>query len=208
MVIVRDLLREQWTALRAWIEDSGLLEHLDDPSALEGWTVQDLITHTGQSFLAFTLLGPASGATPLSIRSYISHYQSAAQQIASGTRELSRSFTGDLLGGVDRCAVLGFRALDGLTAEVVRGGRGAITLDDFVLTRLLELVVHGDDLGRSVREVGPAPINGNVVTEVSQMLIDAYIDATGRPPEVTDEMAWIRLATGRTASDDTSLPLL
>jgi hypothetical protein len=202
------LLREQWTVLRAWIEESVLLDHVDEPSALDGWTVRDLVTHVGRSFLALTLLGPAPGADPLSLRSYIAHYRASAQEIADGTRELSRSFADDLLGGIDRCAFLGFRALDALSADVVRGSRGPITLDDFVLTRLLELVVHGDDLERSVFEVSAAPLLDEAVTQVSQVLVAAYIEATGVPPEVEDELEWIRKATGRLKSDDDVLPLL
>lgn len=203
-----ELLREQWTALRAWIEDSVLLDHVNEPSALEGWTVRDLVTHIGQSFLALTLLGPAPGDAPQSFHGYVSHYRSVAQQTADGTRELSRSFANDLLGGIDRCAMLGFRALDRLKADVVRGSRGAITLDDFVMTRLVEVVVHGDDLERSVLEVSAAPLLDAAVAQVSHVLVEAYIEVTGVPPDVEDELEWIRTATGRLPSDDEALPIL
>jgi len=204
----RDLLSRQWIALRAWIEESGLLDHREQQSVLEAWNVHELVTHVGRSFLALTVLGPERAAQPQTLRAYISDYAASAQEIADGTKELARSFERDLLGGIDNCARLGLRTLDGLRADVVRGPRGPIALDDFVLTRLIELVVHGDDLARSVPTVPAPPLLDEALSAVAQALAGAYTEATGTAPTVGDPLTWIRQAAGREPSDDSVLPLL
>ena len=208
MVSNEELLRSQWAALRDWIESSGLLKHAQDQSVLEAWNVHELVTHIGRSFLDIPLLGPAPGSRPLTIREWIADYGAAAREIADGTKQLARSFSADVLAGIDNCARLGFRALDALRAEVVRGPRGAITRDDFLVTRLVELVVHGDDLARSVPQVPAPPLLDDAVAAVSGALAHAYAEVAGADPDIGDQLVWIRTATGRVASDDESLPLL
>lgn len=208
MVTNEELLRSQWAALRGWIESSGLLLHSQEQSVLEAWNVHELVTHIGRSFLDLPVLGPAPGAEPRTIREYISDYGAAARDIADGTKQLARSFSGDVLAGIDNCARLGFRALDALRTDVVRGPRGAITRDDYIVTRLIELVVHGDDLARSVPEIPAPPLLDASVELVSGALANAYAEVTGREPEIEDQLDWIRIATGRVDSADESLPLL
>ncbi len=103
---------------------------------------------------------------------------------------------------------IGFRALDALRTDVVRGPRGAITRDDFILTRVIELVVHGDDLARSVPAIEAPPLLDASRAAVSGALAQAYAEVTGREPEIGDHLMWIRAATGRTPSEDEALPLL
>lgn len=208
MVTNEELLRSQWAALRGWIESSGLLLHSQEQSVLEAWNVHELVTHIGRSFLDLPVLGPAPGAEPRTIREYISDYGAAARDIADGTKQLARSFSGDVLAGIDNCARLGFRALDALRTDVVRGPRGAITRDDYIVTRLIELVVHGDDLARSVPEIPAPPLLDASVELVSGALANAYAEVTGREPEIENQLDWIRIATGRVDSADESLPLL
>ncbi|MDX6233689.1 MAG: hypothetical protein QOH68_2749 [Nocardioidaceae bacterium] len=208
MVTNEELLRSQWSALRGWIESSGLLQHAQEQSVLEAWNVHELVTHIGRSFLDIPLLGPAPATDPLSLRQWIADYGAAAREIADGTKQLARSFSSDVLAGIDNCARLGFRALDALRTDVVRGPRGAITRDDFIITRLIELVVHGDDLARSVPAVAAPPLLDPPVAAVSSALAQAYAEVTGRDPDVGDHLEWIRAATGRAASEDSSLPLL
>ncbi|MCD9198550.1 maleylpyruvate isomerase N-terminal domain-containing protein [Aeromicrobium wangtongii] len=208
MVTSRDLLHRQWTDLRAWIENSGLLDHRTEPSVLEAWNVHELVTHLGRSFLALTVLGPEPGARTETLGSYIAAYSASAQEIADGTIQLARSFESDLLGGIDNCARLGFSTLDALHTDVVRGPRGTIGLDDFVMTRLLELVVHGDDLGRSVPTVPAPPLLDEAVDAVAGALAQAYAEVAGSPPQTGERLTWIRQATGREPSDDAALPLL
>lgn len=208
MVSHSELLRSQWAELRTWIGTSGLLDHAQEPSVLEAWNVHELVTHVGRLFLGFPLLGPAKDATPLSLRQYIADYGASSREISDGTKQLARSFAGDVLGGIDSCARIGFRALAGLRTDVVRGPLGTITLDDFILTRIIELVVHGDDLARSVPQVVAPPLLDISVQAVSDALAGAYREATGHEPSIDIHLDWIRVATGRAPAEDSSLPLL
>ncbi|WP_332663667.1 hypothetical protein, partial [Aeromicrobium sp.] len=71
-----------------------------------------------------------------------------------------------------------------------------------------ELVVHGDDLARSVPEIPAPPLLDACVELVSGALANAYAEVTGREPEIENQLDWIRIATGRLDSADESLPLL
>ena len=201
------LIADQWATLRAWVERPDVLAHLDQPSVLDGWTVADLIAHVGRSFTTLAGVEPADGI-PLTLRAYVATYPDAADEIAEGTRTLAAELSTDLLPGIDRLAADGLARLAALNATVVRARRGLISRDDFAMTRLVEVVVHADDLARSVTVDAPSPLLAEAVVAVSDALSDAYLDATGNQNTHGDGIAWIRLAAGRTASDDPALPLL
>ena len=147
-------------------------------------------------------------AEPLSLGRYISAYQPAAPITAEKTHELALDLRADLLGGIDAIAEASWRALDGSSDAVVMGRRGPLTRDDYLLTRLIELVLHGDDLQRALPADPPSPVLAEALAVVSDALTTAYTEKAGVPPDVADPTAWIRLAGGRTASDDPYLPLL
>jgi hypothetical protein len=111
---------------------------------------------------------------------------------------------------------------------VVTARRGAIRIPDLVLTRVLELVVHGDDIARSL-DRDPPPFSRDVMRATTRLLLDALAEASpGRAVEVrvppfaavqciegprhtrgtpanvveTDPWTWIRLACGRIAWAD------
>jgi uncharacterized protein (TIGR03083 family) len=201
------LLKAQWAALRAWMATDAITARLDRPSVLSGWTVAELIAHNGQSFIATELAVDDPHGTPQSLRSYVAHYPAAATEIADATRALATDIRDDLLGGLDDLSERAFAHLDSL-GPVVRGLRGCITREDFVLTRLIEVVVHADDLARSLPEVGPPPLFDRAVTLVSDALARAYAEVAGRQPSYPPGLPWIRLAAGRDPSPDPALPLL
>jgi hypothetical protein len=90
---------------------------------------------------------------------------------------------------------------------VLQARRGPITREDYLLTRLLELVVHGDDLQRALGRTDP-PLLPTAVTAVSDGLAAAYEERAGVPPTDTEGLGWIRRAAGRVPTDDPHLPLL
>jgi uncharacterized protein (TIGR03083 family) len=202
------LLRAQWKALRTWMATDGIAECLDRPSVLPGWTVADLIAHTGRSFIATELTINDPGGQAQSLRSYLAHYPPAAEEISEATQALAAEIRDGLLGGLDEIAERGFAHLDDLTAPVLRGLRGGITRDDFVLTRLIEVVVHADDLARSLPEIEPPMLLDEAVALVSDALAGAYAEAAGAAPSYPPGLPWIRLAAGRVPSTDPVLPLL
>jgi len=101
---------------------------------------------------------------------------------------------------------------------------GAMPLADFLVTRCLELVVHGDDLAAATGTT--IPFDRQALAATTRLLADTLADRApggsvelrippfavvqcvagpkhtrGTPPNVveTDPLTWIRLATGRTS---------
>jgi len=203
------LLREQWTPLRTWICDAGVLDHGTSPSGLGDWTVTELVAHLGRAMDALAGCRPAPGLTPMGLGDYLAGYADGAAAIAETTRALTVRFGDDVLGGVDSMVAGAFEALAGLGApqDVVLARRGPIRLDDFVLSRLIELVVHGDDLARALPALPAPPLLDDAVQSVALALVEVHHGRTGRRPSTADPLRWIRRAAGREDADDTGLPL-
>ncbi len=146
-----ELLREQWLALRSWLDDADVLDRGELPTGLGAWSVTDLVAHLGLGLGMLTEITPAEpGTEPMSFGRYVGHYPPAAEAIAAGTRDLAAELQSDLLAGLDRIAAEAFAAIEGVDWPVVLGRRGPLTYADYLQTRLLELVVHGDDLERAI----------------------------------------------------------
>ncbi len=201
-------IAHQWMALRDWMDMPDVAAAFDAPSVLDGWTVRDLIAHLGRSFATMESLEEATDLAPQSLLEYVSSYAGAASEIADGTRELAGRLGDDLLSGIDRLAEAGLGALTVVDSPVVIGPRGPIERDDFVVTRLLELVVHADDLARSLPHVDGPPILENALSTVIEALGRAYRERTSTDPHLLRPLDWLREATGRHQSDDPALPLL
>lgn len=202
-----ELLHGAWADLRGWLGQAAVADGLGRRSVLEAWSVRELIAHLGRAFTTLTGLVPTDDP-PLAVLTYVAAYRPVATGIADATREQAAAIEGDVLAAVDRLVADGLAALASVDAPVVRGPRGPIRRSDFVLTRLLEVVVHGDDLHRSVPEAGEVPWDPRAVEVLGAALADGYEARTGhRPPDATT-LGWIRRAAGRTPSDDPHLPLL
>ena len=145
-------------------------------------------------------------AVPLSFGEYVRAYPPASEQIAEMTREISAQFGDDLVGGFRRTAAEAFAAVDAIPGEVLQARRGPIARDDYLMTRLLELVVHGDDLQHALGRTD-APLLPAAVTAVSDALAAAYVERAGTPASGAG-LEWIRRAAGRVPTDDPHLPLL
>ncbi|MFI6699086.1 maleylpyruvate isomerase N-terminal domain-containing protein [Streptomyces sp. NPDC050509] len=135
----------------------------EKPSALARWTVGGLAGHLAYQVLSVgpALEGPGSEQEPISVRE---HYARAVWidapldgEISSGIRANGEGISSE---GVRRLVERVRAALDqqrtGL--EEVHGDRvvfmpqtgWALSLDDFLMTRMVELAVHMDDLAVSV----------------------------------------------------------
>ena len=98
---------------------------------------------------------------------------------------------------------------------MLQARRGPIRYDDYVLTRLLELVVHGDDLQRALGRTD-APLLPEAVDAVAAALAAAHDERVhGEEPSSTDAVRtdrrgldWVRRAAGRVPDPDPLLPLL
>jgi uncharacterized protein (TIGR03083 family) len=205
---VDDVLLRQWERLRAWLEEEDVLDRADVPSGLEGWTVGDLVAHLGLGLRLVTGIREApEGTVPMTLREYVAAYPPGASGILTQTEDLRVELGGDVLAGLDAIAEESFAHLAGVRTEVVLGRRGPITRDDYVLTRLLELVVHGDDLARAL-DIPRHPGDREAVEAVATALAVGYGEiAGGPPPGATSPLAWIRMAGGRVPTEGRHLPL-
>jgi len=200
------VLRDQWATLRAWLEHERVLDQADRPSGLGAWTVADLVVHLGYGLRLVALLGPCD-EEPVSIARYVAGYGPARRQIADDTATTAAALRGRELAGIDALAAEAWRALDAGLPAVVLGRRGPLTLEDFLLTRLVELVTHGDDLHRLLGTDRPSPVVPDALERVSAVLAEAYRQRAGRRPSWSG-LDLVRVATGRAPADDPALPLL
>ena len=205
LTAIEDVLRRQWLTLRRWLGHLGGPARLL-PSVLEGWTVEDLIAHVGRAMDALAVAQPApAGTVPLSLGEYLNSYQRSAKQIADLTTELAVSIRQDPLRAVDGMADAAFAqilVLKSLAPDpVVQGRRGPILLSEMLITRLIELVVHTDDIIRSTTVAGPRPLDEEAVRVVAEALLEVAVDRGGWDVQIVSPLAWIRLACGRVPFD-------
>ena len=201
LAAIEEILAAQWRRLRAWV---GELDEAAtrEPSVLGGWTVADLVAHLGRAMDALAAARPtAPGTVPLTLAEYLGSYPGRAEQISAVTRDLAEQISPDPLGAVDALADAAFTRITALRElgpdPVVQARRGPILLSEMLVSRVLELVVHGDDLARSTRRWAASPLEPRAVTLVSAALLEIVVDRGGWDLEVVDELAWIRLACGR-----------
>lgn len=212
LTAIDDVLRRQWLRLRRWLVglDAAALRR---DSALPGWTVEQLVAHLGRGFETLAAVQPtAPGTVAMSLGEYVAAYREGADGIDAATRDLAERLAPELPRGLDRLAEAGFAQVTQLREEspdpVVRGLRGPIHLSDMLVTRLMELVVHGDDLARSVGRPstgGDGPVDPEALRLVSDALLEVVVDRGGWDLEVVEALGWVRLATGRVSYDTDAL---
>lgn len=159
---------DQWTLTREWCDG------VDDwslPSAVDGWSLRDLIAHFG--LVANTIVRAADQQIddkPIRLGSYIAGYADVADGIDERTRQAATSDT--FLFDVDAISEQAAAALDAVRGDpVVIASRGPIKWSDFLRTRCIELTVHSDDLARSVDAAGP-PISRPCLQVSTRALAD------------------------------------
>lgn len=203
------LLREQWDHLMLWLAKIDVVERQHEPSGVGAWTVRDLVAHLGYGIAMVAEIEPApSGAVPITLGKYIAGYRAAATTIDAQTQQLKHRLGSQLLDGIEAMAQSAWRSLEQERSRVVVGRRGPLTLDDYLMTRLIELVVHGDDLHRALGAPAPPPVLGAALVAVSGALALAHYEAHGVRPDSRDPLIWVRKAAGRIENDGTTPPLL
>ncbi|MFF9085621.1 sterol carrier family protein [Streptomyces sp. NPDC014991] len=195
------------------------------PTRLGDWTVRDLIAHFGMAVTAVhrALDRPAPPRQDVQVVEWPFATAAKSAAIADFTRSLAADHP-DLdayLSDVEA----GLRAL--LAAHpgsrLLGTNAGAMPLDDYLVTRTVELVVHTDDLNAAVPGL-EVPYDRQALAAATRLLADALAvkapggstevrvppyavvqcvegprHTRGTPPNVveTDPLTWIRLATGR-----------
>ncbi|WKK20995.1 sterol carrier family protein [Streptomyces olivoreticuli] len=205
-----------------------VVEALDEgrfalPTRLGDWTVRELVTHIALGVRSVThgLGQPAPPAREITLAEWPFATADYATQVATSVREADAEDPVALLAQVaDRFAEL----TSGVPADRLLTARpGVMRLDDLLVTRCVELVVHSDDLAAALGV--DIPFDRQALAAVTRLLADSLAvkapggsvevrvppfavvqcvagpkHTRGTPPNVveTDPLTWVRLATGRT----------
>jgi uncharacterized protein (TIGR03083 family) len=221
---VRQAVVEEW---RLHVDYAAALtpEELAAPSELEGWDVRTLVGHvayTVHSVQTWSAL-PVAGVEA-EVFDWMTGTPTAATAVDAVTREL-----------VAEGVVIGDEVVEAEKVMARYGDEepiamrfGGMRFDDFLVSRIVEAVVHGDDLERStgrefrhdrealaitVRQLADAmaaKAPGNAVELrvppfAAVQCVEGPRHTRGTPPNVV-EMApktWLRLAAGRVAWEQT-----
>jgi uncharacterized protein (TIGR03083 family) len=223
------LLEQSRTVLR-WLQ--GLApESFERPTVLPGWSVRHLAGHLllVHSGLAQSLSQPTKEpAVP--IHEFVRRYRRDVEMITAATLEASAGVTGPEVVTCLESAIddLAMRLEGGMPlSQVISTRRGPTTIEDYLATRIIELVVHTDDLNRSVPEAASAQLQRSALARCTRTLtgilagqhpgrsvevrVPPYAavqcaigdsgptHTRGTPPNVveTDPLTFLRLATGR-----------
>jgi uncharacterized protein (TIGR03083 family) len=223
--------------LRQWTSLADVVDQLPDdvfpePTRLSGWRVAELVAHFAACVDAVRRrlaepTPPANGV--LSVPQYLTAAPSAAEIIAQREVDTAERRTPFELRKNLALALVNLRkALRGSSGERVINTRfGPMRLDDFLVTRCLEGVVHGLDLAQVPGVVTVSDLDALRIT--TRALLDTMVATApgrsvelrvppiaavqcvegprhtrGTPPNVveTDANTWIELAAGRIRWDD------
>ncbi|MFI9783326.1 sterol carrier family protein [Kitasatospora sp. NPDC051984] len=213
-------------------------EQLALPTRLDGWRVRELVAHLGMvaSWVPLHLHDPLPPQSPITPLYWASKTRTAAAAINSTAVELvAEQFAGDaaqVSGELDRQFGELWKTLDSDEGRdpgrVILMRFGPMLLADFLVTRLVETVVHADDLADALG-IDAFPHDRFALASATRLLADAFAaqvpggavelripphavvqavegprHTRGTPPNVveTDPLSWIRLATGRLAWPD------
>jgi uncharacterized protein (TIGR03083 family) len=216
---VRKSLASQW---RAHVEFAGGLnaDQLAAPSVLEGWTTELLVRHVALSAMLVTMWGvrPAE-AVDGDVATWTAKAESAAADIDGATRSLP--WDDDSLANAFAAAESTMDAM--ADEELITVNIGGIKLADFLVTRVIEAVVHADDLGRSTGVAFPhdeealavavqalansfadrVPGDAVELRVAPHVVVMCVADRAASPQVVEmDPATWMRLATGRITWDE------
>ncbi len=176
------------------------------------WTVLELAGHLGFAMnMIDTLLCGESAFEPVLDR--VSFFDQPRNLIAPLAYRTARDVTASKSGAeiLDGC-------MTNFSGPVERARRvdpafvgstvlGAMRIDEFIATRVVEAVVHGLDLAQALdRSFTPSHAAVDCVADV----LDALGRRKGvdRPEALEDDWLWVQVASGRRRHDDLPTPLL
>ncbi|MGH3326343.1 MAG: sterol carrier family protein, partial [Streptomycetales bacterium] len=209
---VRGALSAQWGALVGYTAELPP-QRLAAPSRLPAWTVRQLVAHIalGVGAVRRGLAQPGPERPDLSLASWARGTASAAAAIDTDTREVAQ-------GGIVLAAEVAAaeRALSAAAdGQIVVMRLGAMRLGDLLVTRLVEAVVHADDLDpefahdraalalvtKALADVFAAKAPGRAVelrvppfAAVQCVEGPRHTRGTPRSAVETDPLTWVRLA--------------
>jgi uncharacterized protein (TIGR03083 family) len=197
------------------------------PSSLPGWTVAELAAHVGMGLrTTHVTLGRPTPDRATTIDRYVAGYEPAKDEIRDIVIADARGHDpAEVLAAVHAERDAAATAIADLPpARAVQGARGPLSVADYLLTRAIEMVVHADDLSRSLPDREPVELDRTALRLVTQALteilaarapgrslelrvppyaavqcVEGPRHTRGTPPNVveTDPVTWLRLAAGR-----------
>ena len=185
------------------------LRRADEPTRLPGWSVQHLIAHLVRQIdkVRTYLAAPIPPEPEVSWLDYWTRARGAADpgSIAKHAREFAAQINDRPIREVWRSTWQ--RSVEEAgTCEpgrLLRPPFGAMRLDHYLTTRVLEVTVHGLDLRAAL---GLEEVATPFALEVTTRLLDGLLD--GERPEALDGVPYVLAATGRVDHDDPRLPVL
>jgi uncharacterized protein (TIGR03083 family) len=226
----QEALLEQSRTVLVWLR--GLQpEMFERPTVLPAWTVRQLTGHLVLVHAGLTQsLDQPTNEVALPIHEFVTRYRRDVEMIMAATLEASAGLTGpEVIARLET-------AIDDLVtrfdagvemSRVISTRRGPTTIEDYVATRIVELVIHTDDLNRCLPQVAPAELHRGALSRCTRTLagilagrhpgrsvevrVPPYAavqcaigdpgptHTRGTPPNVveTDPVTFSRLATGR-----------
>ena len=216
---IRPALSAQWQALRSYVAGLGP-SRLAARSSLPAWTVNELIAHIADGIAAVTerLDRPAPARAEVTIADWARGCEPKAPDLAEFARDLAATVDPREL--LDREVAAAEAALDRVedAQRIVWSTAGGFRLGDYLTTRVVEAVVHGDDLDRdfphdrtalgicvrALADVLATTVPGSSVEVrippfAAVQCVPGPRHTRGTPPGVVelDPLTWVRLATGR-----------
>jgi uncharacterized protein (TIGR03083 family) len=218
--VARSCLR-QWSAIESAVENLTDAD-FQSPSALPGWRVAELVAHLAACLEGVVEWSTASppGRAELTASGYLLALPAAAARIDARERAAAAVTLPAQLRRRVAAALAELTELvrDADLARLVAAPAGAVRLDELLVTRCVEGVVHGLDLPHPV-----APDRDALKIAVKALLAALAVRAPGKsvevrvppfgavqvvegirhtrgtPPNVveTDALTWVRLAAGR-----------
>ncbi len=201
------------------------------PSVLPGWDVRMLTAHVLLQLTGLLrILERPTDEIPLPVHEFVRRYRRDVEALDFATIETAADRTPDeLISQWDQTVHVLTQRLAQPIAARLDTPRGPTLATDFLTTRIVELIVHADDLNRSLPDRPAITFDrkamGVAVRSLAGMLETAYPGRSvevrvppfaavqaiqgprhtrGTPPNVveTDGLTFVRLATGRLAWAD------
>jgi uncharacterized protein (TIGR03083 family) len=166
---------------------------------------------------------------PVAASDYVLRYRAHADEIDAAARQQEQRPLPELIAELRDTESARAAAADVGPSTVLRAGRGPTSAQDLITTRVIEVVVHSDDLSRSLPERAAVPLVRPALAAATRALAEMLAarapgrsvevrvppfiavqaiagprHTRGTPPNVVeaDPLTWLRLATGRLSFTD------
>ncbi|MGY1625179.1 maleylpyruvate isomerase N-terminal domain-containing protein [Geodermatophilus sp. SYSU D00965] len=214
-----DVLARELDAVNAVLEDLTDADwarptHLvPEGEGLARWRVADLVAHIDISIgLTLGLLDSIQTGQPG--RDRASFFIADRSRVAPVVYDyaVKHAAEQDRAGLVERTRATFAASLDGIRQHppdtIGSGFFALMRLDEWVPTRVVEAVVHGIDLTDALDRTSVATPAGTTMTAAILDDVLARRTVAGRPPDLADDVTWVRAASGRSPHPDPRLPLI